>query len=286
MPGQLIRMFLVDGNPQGIKTMEISNRTIYATMFPRALFHQYRERPEYSRPGVYLLIGQDEDGNDMIYIGEGAPVGERLRSHDGIKPKDFWTDAVVFTSKDSYLTKTQIQYLEAKLVEKAADAGRVLMDNSNTPGGVPYISEADEAEISEFLESIYLFMDSLGFPFFVPLISNEQVEPADVIFEIKKNKSNVHGKMMVKNGQYILLKGSIAAKTESPGASNWVKNNRRELMDKGVLVENDANTLILTAEAAFKSPSGAAVVIEGYSVNGLRAWKNNGKTLAEWEAEE
>lgn len=44
MPAQLIRMFLVDGNAEGIKTLEISNRTIYATMLPRPLFSQYKQR--------------------------------------------------------------------------------------------------------------------------------------------------------------------------------------------------------------------------------------------------
>ena len=31
--GNLIRLFLVDGSPNGLKTIEISNMTIYTTIF-------------------------------------------------------------------------------------------------------------------------------------------------------------------------------------------------------------------------------------------------------------
>lgn len=31
--GSLIRLFLVDGNPKGLRTVELSNMTIYATYF-------------------------------------------------------------------------------------------------------------------------------------------------------------------------------------------------------------------------------------------------------------
>lgn len=47
---------------------------------------------------IYILVGEDvSNENIKIYIGEGDPVGSRLYSHYG--NKDFWTDAIVLTSK-------------------------------------------------------------------------------------------------------------------------------------------------------------------------------------------
>ncbi len=60
-----------------------------------------------------MLLGADEDDPEKkaLYIGEGDPVLPRLKSH--AINKDFWTEAIVFSSKDDYLTKTQVKYLEA-----------------------------------------------------------------------------------------------------------------------------------------------------------------------------
>lgn len=282
MPGQLIRMFLADGIAEGIKTLEISNKTVFCTIFPRPMFEQFKLRKENIRPGVYILVGDNvSDENTKIYIGEGDPVGPRLYSHYG--NKDFWTDAIVLTSKDDYLTKTQIQYIESKLIKLASDCGQVEMDNNNIPQ-LPNISEVDEAEVSAFLESILLLIKALGYNFFQPLYASPQKDSeTSVIFEMINNKTSAHGKMEIRNGKYVLLKNSVLVKKELPSASDWVKNNRKRLKDKGLFDDRDDRTYSLNADTEFRSPSGAASVVVGGNTNGLRAWKFNGQTLAEYE---
>lgn len=122
MPRAVIRMFLVDGKPDGMRTIELSNSTVLGTIFPRPSIDAYLKRPPSQRPGAYILIGRDPDApdNEIVYIGEGDPVGHRLKAH-GVQ-KDFWTEAAVFTSKDDYLTKTQIQFLEVALIEATKSA--------------------------------------------------------------------------------------------------------------------------------------------------------------------
>jgi len=48
------------------------------------------------------------------------PVLPRLKDHSS--KEDFWTETIVFSSKDDYLTKTQIKYLEAELCTIAKDS--------------------------------------------------------------------------------------------------------------------------------------------------------------------
>lgn len=116
MEGKLIRLFLVEGIPTGLKTVEVSNMTILGTMFPRTKLNKFLERDAANKPGVYILLGDSIEKTDetIVYVGEGDPVSPRLKSHS--INKEFWTEAIVFTSKDNYLTKTQIQYLEAEIV--------------------------------------------------------------------------------------------------------------------------------------------------------------------------
>lgn len=282
MPGQLIRMFLADGIAEGIKTLEISNKTIFCTVFPRPMFEQFKVRKENGRPGVYILLGDDvESENTKIYIGEGDPVGPRLYSHYG--NKDFWTDALVLTSKDDYLTKTQIQYIESKLIGLAHDCGQVVLDNANRPE-LPNISEVDEAEVSAFLDSILLLITALGYNFFRPLtVHQENGLESPVTFELTNNRNGAHGKMQIRNGKYVLLQGSILVKVEVPSASDWVRNERKKLQDNGLFEETAEGTYRLIADTPFRSSSGAASVVAGGNRNGLRDWKNEGQTLADYE---
>src|SRR5699024_4241442 len=106
-----LRLFLVDENPNGLRTVEISNMTIYTTIFPRSKLKDFLKRKESKKPGCYILLGDDIDNPDqtIAYIGEGESVQTRLKSHaNGEHQKDFWDEAIVFTSKDDYITKTQI----------------------------------------------------------------------------------------------------------------------------------------------------------------------------------
>ena len=122
-------MYLANESSDGLLTLELSNRTIKATIFPRPLLKDFLALEDATRPGVYILHGvsSSEDGKSRLYIGEGDPVSDRLKTHE-IK-KEFWTEAFVFTSKDEYITKTQIKFVESKLIDSMKEANRVVWDN-------------------------------------------------------------------------------------------------------------------------------------------------------------
>ena len=119
MAGRSIRLFLVDGSATGLRTAELGLSTIKALVVPRASLAQaLQDREEIKRTGVYLLVGADRNnpGRKQIYIGEGDVVAVRLSSHAKDAAKDFWEEAIVFTSKDENLTKAHVRYLEARLL--------------------------------------------------------------------------------------------------------------------------------------------------------------------------
>lgn len=88
-----LRIFVADGDPDGLRIVEKSNWIGKALVFPRALLPQVKARSELAQTGVYLLLGPRPEGEgDMIYVGEGDPIGPRLQSH--YAQKDFWTRAI------------------------------------------------------------------------------------------------------------------------------------------------------------------------------------------------
>jgi hypothetical protein len=80
MKGKTIRIYLVDGEPTGILTAEISNWTGKVLVAPRSQLADLAKRPEVKRTGVYFLVGPDPENplRDKVYIGEGDNLLTRL----------------------------------------------------------------------------------------------------------------------------------------------------------------------------------------------------------------
>ncbi|MBK7940650.1 MAG: hypothetical protein IPJ87_02020 [Flavobacteriales bacterium] len=62
-----VRIFLVDGDPAGIKVVEKSNWTGVGLVFPQSLFGKAKARPELLRTGVYVLVGPGESAQPRIH---------------------------------------------------------------------------------------------------------------------------------------------------------------------------------------------------------------------------
>jgi hypothetical protein len=126
----VIRLFLANGSPDGLRLVEKSGWIGCAALFPRARFPELRGRAELKRTGVYLLFGDTVDQQlQQVYIGEGDPILNRLVQH--FREKDFWSHAIVFTSRDENLHKAHLQNLEAALIRLAHCVNRCQLVNAN-----------------------------------------------------------------------------------------------------------------------------------------------------------
>jgi hypothetical protein len=81
MTGKTIRIFLADGEPNGILLAEISNWTGKVLVAPRSQLDQLSKREEVRRTGVCLLVGPDPDDPSRApaCIGEGVSIHPRSR---------------------------------------------------------------------------------------------------------------------------------------------------------------------------------------------------------------
>jgi len=280
-----LRIFVADGDPDGLRVVERSNWIGKALIFPRALLPKVKQRDELEQTGVYLLLGPREDGEgEMLYVGEGDPVRPRLESH--YAQKDFWNRAVCFTAGGSgQLNKAHVQFLEANLIRLAKAAKRLPLDNANQPAE-PSLSEADRADMQVFLENMLGMLPVLGIHAF------EQLAPA--IAMAAETLLTCKGKGVVAHGYeatqgFIVKAGSQAVGETVPSMQQHVRGMfdlRQELIGNGVL-ERDGDHYRFTQDFVFSSPSTAAAVVLGRSANGRVDWKDGrGRTLKELQAAE
>jgi hypothetical protein len=270
--GFSIRIYLADGLPDGLCIVEKSNWTEKAVVCPRSRFPDAKSRPEFARTGVYALRGPSESGDlPTVYLGEGDPTRPRLESH--YAKKDFWTTLILFTSKDESLNKAHVQYLESRLIALAREAKRCVLDNTNVPQ-LPSLTEADTAEMEDFLEEMLLIYPLLGLSAFD--VPRAERPPGPTLY--LKSKGIVARGHEEDEG-FVVLAGSQAVKDEVPSIHRYLVDMRASLRGRGILAE-DGDFLKLTQDYTFDSPSTAAGVMLGRSANGRTEWQDEqGRTL-------
>lgn len=277
-----VKIFLAQGDPDSVRTAEISNWTGKAVAGPRSQLDLILQRYEGTKPGVYFLTGiNPETGKERVYIGEAEVIRVRIKSH---LDRDFWKTIIFFVSKDENLTKAHIKYLEGKLIEMAKVADRFELDNSKSSGS--HLPESDAADMDVFLAKMEQLLPVLGQDFLKPITKTAaKPKKTDLLFcEIKNVKAT--GRLS-ENG-FLVLKGSEAVLEERPSVKKYPYPSklREQLSSDGVL-SADKDKLIFTKNYEFSSPSAAASIIHGGHANGLQAWKDSkGISLKEREQQE
>jgi hypothetical protein len=278
--GKLISIFLIDGIPDGRLVGEISNWTGKAFKIPRKLLKESVKRDELAKAGVYFLFGKSEENpdEDAVYIGEAEEIYKRLVQQQKL---EFWSEAVVFISKDENLNKAHVKYLESKLYEIAKTANRYTITNSSTPT-CPAISESEQAVMTEFISNLRILINTLGYKVLEPLADMKERQ-RDLYFI--KAARGANAKAVVTNEGVVVIEGSEIATSTVPSMASAFINQRQKLIDQGVIKKTDGK-LVFAKDYLFSSPSTAAAVVMGRNANGRIEWKDKkGKTLKEKEEE-
>lgn len=294
--GKSIRIFLVDGSVTGLKFGEVVNHTIQAISCPRNRFAELSDYSEAKRPGVYFLFGLDEEtGDPKVYIGEAENVLDRLQNH--ILLKDFWSEVILFISKDENLTKSHVKYLESRIIQISFEINRYKVENYNQPQ-LSSLPRPDRDAMEEFLVYIKLLLGVLGHKLLEELISPPNKTSSEQLvgnqttqniavnvndLELSLNVGTVKAKAYMTDEGIVVLKGSAAVKDLQSSLTGGYVTIRERLVSKGI-IQMDDNKYIFQENYLFPSPSQAASIIVGYSINGREHWRNNqGVSLKEIE---
>lgn len=273
--GKTIKLFLIDGEPNGRMTCELSNWTGKAYKIPRIKIKDSYDREELQNTGVYLLFGKNTEGENLVYIGEAETIIDRLKQH--VAQKEFWNEVICFISKDENLNKAHIKYVESRLYEITEQVGRYKLENNVKPTKST-ISESEQAEMEEFIDNIRLLTNTLGHPLFESLVNEEKQGIENQLFYIKASRGTDAIGLPSING-FIVRKGSKWSESTVPSLSKSLIQYRMKLLKEHVVQE-----AIFLKDHEFSSPSTAAAIVLGRNANGLIEWKlEDGTTLKEYE---
>lgn len=301
--GKSVRLFLADGTPGGLLTAEIMNWTGHVVAAPRSDLGSLLKRPEASRTGIYILLGDDPDsmGGSLAYIGEGDDVSKRLYQHSRSEDqggKDFWERAIVLTSKDANLTKAHARFLESRLITLAQQAKRARLMNGTAPMPLP-LPESDVSDMEYFIAQVKIALPVLGVNLFrstavtsAPLDPVEPFQPSQPsvspLFEMRLKKDGVLATAQEVDGEFTVLEGSLA-RPSWIGVEDGYRRLRDKLEQDGTLVPTADGTLaVFTRSQVFASPSAAAAIVSGRSSNGRVEWKlqSSGMSYGSWQNQE
>ncbi len=291
--GKTVKLFLIDGEPNGRISCELSNWNGKAYKIPRTYIKNCNDRVDLNSTGIYLLFGGAEGNLDKskVYIGEAEEILKRLNQH--LKQKDFWSEAITFISKDDNLNKAHIKYLENRIYELAKHVGRYELVNSQIPNK-PNISESDIAEMEEFLSNIRFLINILGHKLLeekrekvsVRNNSNSNSENIEklITFSIDAARGGKASGIQTSEGFVVFEKAQIA----DPVVASFPKTMKRlrdEMIEEEIILKKNGE-LFLKKDYIFSSPSSAAMIVMGRSANGLVEWKTQeGKILRDVESE-
>ncbi|PWD97520.1 GIY-YIG nuclease family protein [Marinilabilia rubra] len=276
--GKTIKIFLIDGDPNGRLTCELSNWTGKAYKIPRIKIKDCTDRDDLQSTGIYLLFGKDDEGKDQVYIGEAEVIFKRLNQQ--INQKEFWNETILFISKDGNLNKAHIKFLENRLYEIAKKVNRYKIENSVIPTQSS-ISESDIAEMEEFIENIKMLTNALGHKVFEEKREIRPKQKQNTFFIKAARGADAQGEPS--SDGFVVFKNSKAANSTVASMTNNLLNLRQKLIDEKVLILN-GDILEFPEDFIFSSPSTAASIVLGRNSNGLTEWKlKTGKTLREYE---
>lgn len=260
-------MFIFDGNPNGRIMCELSNWNGRVYKISRNELSQFSQRSDSENTGVYFLFGKNVENNDTIYIGEAEKMLSRLKQH--LKDSEYWNDCVAVISKDNLLNKAHAKYLENKFYILAQNAGRYIVTNSNIPT-CSSLSEYDEAMLQEFVNNAKLLVNTLGYKVFDTIAETAMERSNEQQYFFIKAARGADAKGLIVSDGFAVMEGSTIASSTAPSMSDSLKLLRSSLIGKGIIDES----LKLTRDYIFTSPSLAAAIVMGRNANGRTEWKN------------
>lgn len=279
--GITITNYLSTGDPEGVIFAYMSNWTGQAIKIPRNLFADNKGISELLRPGIYFLLGQNTDNPDdkMVYIGEANNLSERIIQHLRDSDKAFAETIICFSSKDENLTVSHTKYLELKIIRHISSSSEFRLTNKKDGNSIN-LPKMVQDEMDDYFDNMKVILPTLGYSV---LHQSKVTSKKAEVFYLEVSGYKAIG-VLTSNGIEV-QKGSEMKKEETPSLSGSYSNLRKTIQEKRI-VENKFGKLVFIENYEFTSPSTAAAIILGYSVNGRVTWKDKvGKTLKEFEEE-
>ena len=308
---------LNDATLQGRRSLRLSGSTCRLGIVPRDMMKDTLSNPKLNEQlldkySFYILLSDSSVDEFGVYIGKARSFSERVLSH--LREKPNWHTALVFNSSDpSFLTDTEINYLEHLGIKLAKELHPELTENTVVPTK-PAISIEREDEMDEFFEDIKLLTGFYGCNIFEESVSIEtssstekpftlsipleperessvRISPLEkenmrqfYVFHIDKPKgidANLYYNH--EENRYIIAKGSIIKGSDGEIRPNLLRMRQEVISNPDMSEQNgDYYKLKVDIELLKSSRSDSASFCTGVSTNGNIGWVDSrGRTFKE-----
>lgn len=219
--GKVITTHLRTGDPNGIRTVFISNKICEMIVFPKSEFDMVSQLEESSRPALYILLGEDENGSAQAYIGETTNGVKRINNHKAHKL--FWNKCLMFVAKDESINKADVQYLERRAIDLANDCAQYGVMNEQS-GKEISLSNYQIDIMEEFFDDVRLLSSFIGCPIFEKQ-EKKPMKKGENLFHIKVRECNAHAIYNETDHSMRILKGSLLPQSTVPSYKEGEKRN-------------------------------------------------------------
>lgn len=255
-------------NASNLKMYQDITNKIKAFYFTRESYKKIYDLPCSTNYAIYFLFNDSEEDN-LVYVGQSVNGIQRIEEH--IKKKDFWTYAIMFVTDNNSFDKLSIDYLEYEFIQEFKTSS-YLLTNKDLRVNKPNISVYDMPNLQSYVNQIQFLLSAEGIDI------NEHTDSQEKIHYYYPS-SKYNAKLFVKDGKFILAKGSEI--NRAPESTQEWKNKNHYIRNKQIInqyIKNEKikeidNKLVTQVNLSFKSPSAPADLVTGLSKNGWTFFK-------------
>lgn len=276
-----ISIFLVDGEPDGLKTAQLDDWGINIIVVPKDKIASIKKREDCEGNSIYFLIeGEDEEveqpsttSKPGAYIGITNNLHRRLSHHRSESGKKiFWHTAIAFVNDGNIFTESSTKYLESRCYEIAKRAGRFDVEANKQNPSTRGLQDSDISLMENgILPKLKLMLSVFGYPLLQEArTTSPEFTCASATAQITSDR------------RLVVHKGSRATTKPTKPIEKKYHKDIKKLKADGYLKKEDENFYIFTKDCVFDTPSGACNVILGRHASGWKEWKTKrGETLEE-----
>lgn len=247
-----IKLLLSNGSLSGLLVAELLKWDGILFSSPRESYHLLSNEPESKFWGVYLLVSEDK-----VYIGQANDLLRRIGEHD--KSKDWWEKVVLFTTKDNSLNRSDIDYLENKLIDIAKITGTLEMNNVQS-GNSPKVSRYRETELKDFLDGALLLLELIGIKVFTKhIIKTKKIVNNTLLINEEHHVDQFMNKRraisFLLNKNFDFSDGVVSFASLQENKKHFWANPKVEFLDKKwyLILNNQINKELIILEVPPKS---------------------------------
>lgn len=275
---------LLDKTLEGARIIDMgSTKTCQCYVLPYDKVAKVGKDYLQSKYAFYLLLGTDELGHPMAYVGQTNDFTVRCNDHK--QKKDWWDTALVFVSKADEIFASEVLYLEYIGWKEACERKNYKIANTK-PIKEPGLSDDKKNDMELFFEEIKFLTRFYGCTVFEEPTHTKAEEMEHTVLYMLKPKVGIDATVWYYplTKTYILKSGSKIRLNDLPNGSNEAHNLRASIKANATLGKKDGDLLVtlqdIDISSTDRTPSGATCVINGGADQGTTSLRDKeGRTF-------